>query len=89
MNEELNKKLNDLLSGIDREKLSGMKRSVGKMLEGKNGEMLKRRIGTMDKDKLLDEFMRLDSNELKRLIGKANVNELDGTEIEEVLKKMK
>lgn len=84
-----NQKLNEILSEIDPTKLSKAKQSVSKLLEGENGEKLKQRLAAMDKDKLINDFMKLDNKEIKNLVKKANLNSFDEPEIENILKKMK
>ena len=89
MDSNVGKKLNDILSGIDQEKLNSAKRSVEEFISTKEGQKIKEELKGMDKDKLINNFMNMNTNKLKDMIGKANLSGLKGTDIENILKKYK
>lgn len=89
MNQDVNKKLNDVLSGIDKDKLNGAKKSVEQFMKGNDGQKLKEQLQGIDKNKLLKNFMNMNSDELKNVLSKANLDKLSANDIENILKKLK
>lgn len=89
MNEDVNKKLNDILGGLDKGKLNATKKSVEQFIKGSDGEKLKEQLKGLDKNKLINNFMKMDSNELKNVLSRANLDKLSGTDVENILKKLK
>ena len=89
MNENVGKKLNDVLSGIDKNKLNGAKKSVEEFLKSSDGQKLREELNSVDKNKLINNFMNMDTNKLKEVLGKANLNNLSGTDVNNILKKFK
>lgn len=89
MNQDVNKKLNEILGGIDKGKLSSAKKSVEQFMQSSEGGKLKEQLKGMDKNKLINNFMKMDSNELKNVLNKANIDKLTGTDVENILKKLK
>ena len=89
MNQNVNKKLNEVLGGIDKGKLNNAKKSVEQFINSIDGQKLKEQLKGVDKNKLLNNFMNMDSNELKKVLSKANLDKLSGNDIENILKKLK
>ena len=89
MNQDVNKKLNEVLSGIDKSKLNDAKKSVEQFIKGSDGQKLKEQLQGIDKNKLLKNFMNMNSDELKNVLSKANLDKLSGNDIENILKKLK
>ena len=89
MDSNVGKKLNDVLSGIDKDKLNSAKRSVEQFISTKEGQKIKEELKGMDKNKLINNFMKMDTNELRNMLGKANLSGLSGTDIENMLKRFK
>lgn len=89
MDSNVGKKLNDVLSGIDKNKLNSAKRSVEEFISTKEGQKIKEELKGMDKDKLINNFMKMDTDKLRDMLKKANLSGLSGTDIENILKKLK
>ena len=89
MDSGVGKKLNEVLSGIDKGKLNFAKRSVEEFISTKDGQKLKEELKGMDKDKLINSFMKMDTDKLKDMLGKANLSGLSGKDLENILKKLK
>ncbi len=89
MDSNVNKKLNDVLSGLNKDKLSNAKRSIEEFLASREGEKIKEKLKGADKDKLIDNFMKMDTNELRKMLQKANLSNLSGIDMNNILKKLK
>ncbi len=88
MNSDVNKKLNDLLSGVDKSKLDAAKKSVEKFINSKDGDKLKQQLKNVDKNKLLNKFMNMDSAEMKSVLQKANLSNLSPNDVSGILNKL-
>lgn len=88
MNSDVNKKLNDLLSGVDKNKLDAAKKSVEKFINSNDGDKLKQQLKNVDKNKLLNKFMNMDSNEMKSVLQKANLSNLSPDDVSSILNKL-
>ena len=89
MDSGVNKKLNDVLSGLNKDKLNSAKRSVEEFLGSGEGEKIKEKLKGMDKDKLIDNFMKMDTDELRKMLQKTNLSNLSGADMNNILKKLK
>ena len=89
MNQDVNKKLNEILGGIDKGKLNSAKKSVEQFMQGSDGGKLKEQLKKVDKNKLIKNFMKMDSKELQNVLNKANLDKLTETDVENILKKLK
>ncbi len=88
MNSDVNKKLNDLLSGVDKTKLDAAKKSVEKFINSNDGDKLKQQLKNVDKNKLLNKFMNMDSNEMKAVLQKANLSNISPNDVSNILNKL-
>lgn len=88
MNSDVNKKLNDLLSGVDKTKLDAAKKSVEKFINSNDGDKLKQQLKNVDKNKLLNKFMNMDSNEMKSVLQKANLSNFSPNDVSNILNKL-
>lgn len=88
MNSNVNKKLNDVLSGLDKDKLNKAKRSVEEFLGSNEGQRIKENLKDVDKEKLINNFMNMDTEELRNTLKKANLSNLSGLDINSILKKL-
>ena len=88
MNSDVNKKLNDLLSGVDKTKLDAAKKSVERFINSNDGDKLKQQLKNVDKNKLLNKFMNMDSNEMKAVLQKANLSNLSPNDVSNILNKL-
>ncbi len=89
MDSNVGKKINDVLSGIDKDKLNSAKKSVEEFISTKEGQKIKEELKGMDKNKLINNFMKMDTNELRNMLGKANLAGLSGQDFENMLKRFK
>ena len=88
MNSDVNKKLNNLLSGVDKTKLDAAKKSVEQFINSNDGNKIKEQLKNVDKNKLLNKFMNMDSNEMKAVLQKANLSKLSPDDVSNIINKL-
>lgn len=89
MDNNINKKLEDILGGIDKSKLNG--RNMGAFLNSPEGQRLKNSLSAADKQKILNVFAGLDTNEVKRKLSGADfgaLSKMSASDIADKLKKL-
>lgn len=89
MDNNVGKKLEDILKGMDKNKLMTSKRNVEQFLNTPEGRKLKQSLTGADKDKFINEFMKMDSDKLKQTLKNADTSRLADINAEEFLKKFK
>lgn len=68
----MNKKIEDVLRGFNQNQL----REINSFLSSAQGERLKKKLGAADRDRLLDEFSKLDPDDVKRRLAQLSDREL-------------
>ncbi len=89
MDNNINKKLEDILGGIDKSKLNG--RNMGAFLNSPEGQKLKNSLSAADKQKILNVFAGLDTNEVKRKLSGVDfgaLSKMSASDIADKLKKL-
>ena len=81
MNNNVNRKLESVLSGMNKRELQGLMRSV------KNSGVLSR-LSENDKRRIINEFASLDTNEIRSKLSKLNVNDLSRLSVNDIIKKI-
>lgn len=81
MNNNVNRKLESVLSGMNKRELQGLMRSV------KNSGVLSR-LSESDKRRIINEFASLDTNEIRSKLSKLNVNDLSRLSVNDIIKKI-
>ena len=83
-NNDIEKKLREVLSGVD---MSGFNSSgIEKLLKSPQGRKLAESISDTDKQKLLNKFMSMNSNEIKNKLNQADLSQLS---VDDILKKLR
>ena len=82
MNNNIDKKLQDVLNGIDENKI----RQVEQFLNTPDGQKIKQKLNGTDKNKIINAFMNMDTNELKRKLNGADVSKINTKDIIDKLK---
>ena len=82
MNNNIDKKLHDVLSGIDKNKI----RQVEQFLNTPDGEKIKKQLNSTDKNKIINAFMSMDTNELKKKLSGADLSRINPKDIIDKLK---
>lgn len=81
MNNNVNRKLESVLSSMNKRELQGLMRSV------KNSGVLSR-LSESDKRRIINEFASLDTNEIRSKLSKLNVNDLSRLSVNDIIKKI-
>ncbi len=82
MKDNVSKKLDALLSDKD---AAQIKRFVASA----EGQKLKQQLAGADKNKIVEEFLKMDTAELKKKLASANLSGLSGMSAEQIIKKLR
>lgn len=89
MRRDVNKKMENILNGIDKNTINSGKRSIEQLLSTPEGKKLAERLGNIDKNKVIDQFMKMDPAEMKRKLQNADLSKLSGLKAEDIMKKLR
>lgn len=89
MNNNINKKLQDVLGAMDQNKLKNGAQSVNRFLNTKEGQKVKQQLSGVDKQKVLDIFSKMDANEIKQKLSKADLSKFGDISADEIINKFK
>lgn len=89
MRKDVNKKIENVLNGIDKNTINSGKRNIEQLLSTPEGKRLAQSLGNVDKNKLIDQFMKMDSSEIKRKLKNADLSKLSGLKAEDIIKKLR
>lgn len=85
MNDNINKKLEDILSGVDKSKIGG---NMG-FFNSPEGQKLKNSLSAADKQKILNVFAGLDTNDVKRKLANTDLSALSKMSASDIAAKLK
>ena len=86
---DISKKLENVLKGIDKSKINSGKKNITELLSTPEGKKLLSQLGNIDKNKLLETFMSMDTEEMKKKLQTADLSKLSGLKADEILKKLR
>lgn len=89
MGENMNEKLKKILSGMGSDKLKNSADMASKFLSTKEGQKLKDSLTDADKKAILEKFMSLDPKKASESLKNADLSNLSGMSVDEILKKLK
>ncbi len=89
MRRDVNKKMENILNGIDKNTINSGKRSIEQLLSTPEGKKLAERLGNIDKNKVIDQFMKMDPAEMKKKLQNADLSKLSGLKAEDIMKKLR
>ena len=89
MRKDVNKKIENVLNGIDKNTINSGKRNIEQLLSTPEGKKLAQSLGNVDKNKLIDQFMKMDSSEIKRKLKNVDLSKLSGLKAEDIIKKLR
>lgn len=81
------KKLNEVLSGIEPAKLKKGLETFKKLASSENADSIKEQLKNIDKEKLLNMFHNMDTEEIKAKLNKVNLDNVNLKENQDLLKK--
>lgn len=85
----VNKKLESILSSVDKSKINETKRSLEDFAKTPEGKKVINQLGGIDKNKLMNLFMSMDTQDLKSKLEKADLSKLSQSDIKNVINKIK
>lgn len=89
MRRDVNKKMENILNGIDKNTINSGKKSIEQLLSTPEGKKLAERLGNIDKNKVIDQFMKMDPAEMKKKLQNADLSNLSGLKAEDIMKKLR
>lgn len=89
MSNDLNKKLNEVMSGIDKNKILQSKKTIEEFASTPDGQKLLNELRNTDKNKILEMFMKMDTSEIKRKLQNADVSKLSNMNLGDIKNKLK
>ena len=87
MEKDITKKLQNVLNGIDKNTINQSKKNIEQFLSTPEGHKLAAKLSSVDKSKVLDSFMSMDSEEIKHKLKNADLSKI--SQASEILKKMR
>jgi len=85
----IEKKLKDVLSGLDSKKINESKRSIEELLKTEHGKRIVDSLSGVDKNKVMELFMKMDSEEIKKKLNQADLSKLSGISANDIINKLK
>ena len=89
MDNNANKKLENILSSLDKNKVSQAKQSIQKFLSTPDGKNIAKQISNIDKNKLMNMFLGMNSDELKQKLQNADLSNLSQKDLNDIINKLK
>lgn len=89
MNNDPQKKLENILSSLDRNKVSEVKQKLSAMLNTPDGRKLAGELSGIDKNKLMNTFMSMNSQDIKKKLGNVDLSRLSSKDVDKILKNLK
>lgn len=88
-NNDVSKKLEDILSSVDKRKLQRGTQSITDLLSTPEGQKLRNKLSGVDKQKLLDAFSKMDTQKIKSALENADASKLGSMSADEIINKIK
>lgn len=89
MDSNMNDKLKKILSGIGSDKLKNSADMVTEFMKTPEGQKLKNSLSDSDKKAILEKFMKLDPKKASDSLKNADLSNLSGMSVDEIMKKLK
>jgi len=89
MKNDVGKKIENLLKDIDKNTISSGKKNIEQLLSSEEGQKLLAGLGNIDKKKLINTFMSMNSSDIKSKLQNADLSKLSNINADEILKKLR
>lgn len=89
MNNDPQRKLENIMSSLDKSKVNEVKQKLSAMLNTPDGRKLAGELSGIDKSKLMNTFMSMNVQDMKKKLGKADLSKLSSKDVERILKGLK
>lgn len=86
-NNDVNKKMEELLSGINPNTIN--KSKIEQFLKSPQGQKLKGSISNADKQRIAEKFMSMSNSEIRNKLKNADLSGMSGMSVEDILKKLR
>ena len=86
---DVGKKLEEVLSGVDLGKLKQSKGSIEKILNSPQGKNFAKNLSDDDKKKIINAFLSMDTNTLKNKLNNADISKLSNLNPNDIINKLK
>ena len=77
------------MNGLDKNQINSGKKTIEQLLKTPEGKKLAGSLAGVDKEKLLEKFMSMDSSEIKNKLQNADLSKLSKLNAEDILKKLR
>jgi len=84
----MDKKLEEILSGVDAKKIEKGRENILNALNSPEGKKFVRKISAIDKQKLMEVFSGMSTNEIKRKIANADIDKIASLKADDVINKL-
>lgn len=89
MDQNMNDKLKKILSGMGSDKLKNSADMVTQFMKTPEGQKLKNSLSEADKKAILEKFMKMDTKKASDTLKNADLSNLGGMSVDEIIKKLK
>ena len=88
-NNDINKKLEDLITGLNPDVIKKSKQSIDQILRSPQGQNLANKLTGADKQKLIQSFMNMSNDEIRKKLKNVKMSDLSKLSADEILKKLR
>ena len=89
MKNDIGKKIESILKDIDKSTINSGKKNIEQLLSSEEGKKLVAGLGNIDKTKLMNAFMSMNSSDIKSKLQNADLSKLSNINADEILKKLR
>lgn len=89
MDNSVNRKLENILAGMDKNKINQAKRSLEGFINTPEGRRLAQQLNGADRSKLINMFMSMNADDIKKKLNNADLSKLSGKDIAGIVNKLK
>ena len=89
MKNDMSKKIENILKDIDKSTINSSQKGLEQFLSTEEGQKLIAGLGNIDKTKLLNNLMNMNSSDIKAKLQNADLSKLSGINADEILKKLR
>lgn len=89
MNNDVNKKIENLISGMNSSEFMSSKQSIEQILNSPQGKKLAASFSESDKQKIINKFMSMSNTDIQNSLKNVNLKNLSNLQIDDILKKLK
>lgn len=89
MNNNINKKLESLLSGMNEGALKNSRQGIEQILNSPKCKKLANEMSDADKNKIINMFMNMDNDEIKRKLKNVKMSDLSKISADDIINRLK